>query len=375
MKPMKRASQRCGISQVARRELIWLIVSFVSLQAGLIAAIKYCLPALRDPVYAVRAGRLRERLVSASSSPFRIVMLGSSRTAFGFRGAMVEQQLQRVLHRPVVSCNLGCCGTAHLNELVILRRLLKDRLRPDLLLVEVVPPLLAGQPYAPREVDWLPPTRLDWNELADLEKYGPPLGNPRRDWLKAQPLPWYAHRFDILSWLSPQWVPVKLRSDWGEPGDPSGWTPHIAPDRSPAAYARGVERARKEYESFLAWFQISPASAGPLLDLLQLCRAERIPTALVLMPEGLPFRNLYPPFAWPKIDEFLAIAMREFTVPVINAREWIGDHEFSDSHHLLPEGAAQFTERLCRDALVPLYSASSGLQARTSLHDRGFLGE
>src|SRR5262249_50613612 len=151
---------------------------------------------------------------------------------------------------------------------------------------------------------------------AVLEKHGSSTANLRLDWLKSIPLPWYSRRFAILSWLAPQWVPPKFRYEYDRPADASGWGPHIVRDLSPAGYQRAVARTRGEYESFLAWFQISASSAGPLLDLLQLSRKEGIPTALLLMPEGSDFRNFYPPFAWPKVQEFLVAVMREFGVPV-----------------------------------------------------------
>jgi hypothetical protein len=342
----------------ARLELAWLVVSFVGFQIGLYIAVEYWLPQLRDPMYAVRAERLKKRLGETQTRPLSVVMLGSSRAAFGFRGGLVEERLQEAFGRPVVTCNMGCCGTAHLNELILLRRLLAKGVRPDLLMVEVTPPILAGQPHAPREPDWLSPIRFTWEEVNELEKYAPALTSPRREWLKAFPLPWYSRRFEILSWLSPQWVPSKFRSEWGNSDDPSGWSPHFVKDLSPAGHRLGVERARNEYFAFLAWFQITPASGGPLLDLLYLCRAEQIPAALVLMPEGTEFRNFYPSFAWPRVNDFLGLVKQEFSVPVINAREWIPDSGFSDSHHLLPEAATVFSEQLCREALVPLLSAN-----------------
>ena len=39
---------------------------------------------------------------------------------------------------------------------------------------------------------------------------------------------------------------------------------------------------------------------------------------------------------------------------MIDAREWVPDVGFSDGHHLLPAGATTFTDRLGREALIPL---------------------
>jgi hypothetical protein len=352
---MNRARPQTENRKRCRSELLWLVGVFVLLQAGLAAGVHVWLKELRDPIYFCRADRLQGRVDAENVAPLTIVMLGSSRTAFGFRGGLVESKLGRTIGRPVVTCNLGCCGTAHLNELIFLQRLLARGVHPDLLLVEVTPPMLAGQPYAPREVDWLQTSRFTWEELQVLQQYSAHPGDLQSEWLKSLPVPWYTRRFEILSWLSPQWVPVRNRIDWGTGGDDSGWGPHSVRDRSFASYQRAFARTRQEYESFLAWFQVSPSSAGPLLDLLQLCRAKQVHTALVLMPEGSDFRALYPPFAWPKIHEFLDVLFREFNVPVINAREWVTDSAFSDSHHLLPEGATTFTERLCRETLIPLF--------------------
>ena len=337
-----------------RADVLWTVVAFVLLDAGLAFSVHWWLPWLRDPLYAGRAGQFAERGQS-TPHPLTIVMLGSSRTAYGFRGGVAETRLRETTGRPVVTCNLGCCGTAHLNELVFLKRMLSEGLRPDLLLVEVTPPMLAGQPYAPREVDWLPTWRFTWDELSSFGRCGADIREVRREWLKSLPLPWYTRRFQILSWLAPEWIPSQLRINCGPAGDVSGWDPHVVRDHSLAAYQRALARTRGEYQSFLSWFQIAPATASPLLDLLQLCRKEQVHTALVLMPEGSDFRMLYPPFAWPKVEEFLSVVRREFGVPVINAREWMPDAAFSDSHHLLPDGATLFTERLCRDVLVPLF--------------------
>src|SRR5438552_11040791 len=106
-----------------RSDLLWLAAGFLFLQAGLALAVHFLRPALRDPIYFGRVAQFAERIQGAPS-PLSIVMLGSSRTAYGFRGGLVETALGSATARPVVICNLGCCGTAHLNELIFLKRLL-----------------------------------------------------------------------------------------------------------------------------------------------------------------------------------------------------------------------------------------------------------
>jgi hypothetical protein len=88
--------------------------------------------------------------------------------------------------------------------------------------------------------------------------------------------------------------------------------------------------------------------------LLELCRAERIPVALVLMPEGSDFRSWYSAGASGQVNAFLEGLCQEFGVALIDAREWLPDEGFCDSHHPVPEGAERFSARLGAEAIVPL---------------------
>ena len=54
---------------------------------GLAVAIETCWPILRDPDYVQKVTRLHQRL-AGPTQPATVVMLGSSRTAFGFDGAV-----------------------------------------------------------------------------------------------------------------------------------------------------------------------------------------------------------------------------------------------------------------------------------------------
>jgi hypothetical protein len=72
------------------------------------------------------------------------------------------------------------------------------------------------------------------------------------------------------------------------------------------------------------------------------------------MPEGPAFRSWYGPGAWPRVRGLVDGLGREFGARVIDARCWMPEDAFSDSHHLLPAPAAVFTARLGREAIAPL---------------------
>jgi hypothetical protein len=324
------------------------------------------LPVLRDPAFGYKFSGLCDRTVAPADPPPSVVMIGSSRTGFGLRGQLAEEQLGRELGRSVVVYNFGSPGAGPTLELVYLKRLLAAGVKPNLLLLEVLPPLLGGPGPVPMEAHWLAAQRFTHAELRLLEAYGFPPEVYRRDWWQARPLPWYGHRFALVSWASPQLLPYELRQDWGRGADDSGWIPVLYLNPGPDQHRQKVERVCREYTAYFQGFHLCESSCRAQRKLLQTCRRQGIPAALVLMPEGTEFRQLYPPGAWTEIETFLNCLRREFAVPIIDARHWIRDDDFIDSHHLLPQGAAAFTERLVRDEVLPLLrSQASARRANT----------
>ena len=89
-----------------------------------------------------------------------------------------------------------------------------------------------------------------------------------------------------------------------------------------------------------------------------------MPAALVLMPEGPSFRALYPARAWPEVRAWVGSLSARQAAPLVDARAWLPEEEFLDSHHLLPGGAARFTRRLGREFLLPLLRRCGGALAR-----------
>jgi hypothetical protein len=336
----------------SRSALLAALLAFVALQAGLAVAMEGWLPELRDPCYVYKAARLRRRITSARPRPLTVVMVGSSRTAFGLKGGAVEQRLGEELQTPVALYNFGLIGAGPLRELLTLRRLLADGIRPDLMLVEVHPCLLAGG--GPREVRQLMDGRVFRRELSFLTRHGAPGPELRRNWWLAEAVPWYAHRFAIVSRTVPTLLPWQLRQDLFWAADNSGSIESPLPPPTPEVRRRALDQARREYYAVLQDFHLGNGPTQAMREILEICKREHIGVALVWVPEGPVFRSWYSPQAEARTRRFLKECNRTYGVPLIDAREWVPEEEFSDSHHLRSPGARRFTERLAREALSPL---------------------
>jgi hypothetical protein len=339
-------------SRQARAELVWLLAGLAILNLGLAIAVECGLPEVRDPSYGYRLRRLNARRTSSSNGRPLVIMLGSSRTAFGFRAAEVSETLTRQTGRPLALFNFGIYGAGPITELLTFHRLRAAGVRPDLVLIEMTPAFLAGQQGAPREMERIAPARLSFRELPLLGPYTASSRNLQRGWWLAWSVPWYAHRYAILSRLAPAWLPFQLREDTWQHVDNSGSpAPYGGPELAPEGRVQATEGVRRQYAPYLSRFQLGAPACQALVDLLGRCRTDKIPAALVLMPEGTAFRSLYSSDAWLQIEGFLETLHREFGVPVIDARGWVADDGFSDSHHLLPDAALVFSARLGDEAV------------------------
>lgn len=325
---------------------------------------------LRDPMYADKIALLRARLCAAESRgtgrPFTVVMIGNSHTGFGFHARLLEDRLSEA-GRPAVAFNFGVPGAGPLTYLLYARRLFADGLRPDLLLVEGSPPALydrelqspgGGDPaVGSAEFLWLHGDRLWRDELDVLTRFdetGSATAKLRREWRESWQCPAYALRFPVLGRLAPSWVKWNLRMDYSRLTDDAGWGPPATEAVTPEQYRLGLAQARLEY----GWLGCPSGcrlggAARAFRALLAEARAAGVPAALVLMPEGHDFQHFYRPERWREAVGFLADVGREFDAPLIVARDWIPDEDFTDSHHLLRRGAALFTTRLAEE-LRPL---------------------
>jgi hypothetical protein len=180
-------------------------------------------------------------------------------------------------------------------------------------------------------------------QLVRLWPYFSEPGRKGRDWLVGRLAPWYALRaqvqFSAQQKVAPGTVlPVAL------PHDERGW--RLPEDLTPPKVAGYWGIACNLFTRSLHEFQLARGPSRALRDLLEVCRRERIPVVLVVMPESTTFRSWYSPEGQAGPRRLLAKLRERYGVEVIDATEWMPDGEFLDGHHLLPRGARAFTDRL-----------------------------
>lgn len=279
-------------SVAARQTLVWAAAGWVFAQLLLVAVVELLLTQVRDPEYAVRERRLLAHLAEGR----RVwLMLGSSRTQLGLQAARLGAATDR--QAPIVF-NFGMPGCGPLMQAVCFERLLARGVRPETLLVEVNPALLAWRDGEPLEERMLEGARLS---PAELSRVLPVCQQPRRVLAK-----W------LSTWLAPcrhRAAELRRVAGWGAVApldldaadylmDDYGWQLVPAPDN--AARRRALTKlAADQYDGALANFEPGRAQRKALERLLASCRRESIPAALVLMPEGTSFERLYGPRSEP----------------------------------------------------------------------------
>lgn len=337
-----------------RADLLWAAAGFALVQVALAIALEKRLP-VRDPDFAIKLDRLQARVQESPNRPLAVV-LGSSRTQMGLDAGWLNQGTGR----PWLTFNLGFEGCGPMMSRISLRRLSAAGIRPDLVVIEVVPAQLLVGNGCPIEERGLKGTRFRADEVSVLYPYSSQPWRLVTDWFRGRALPAIQHRADLVTWLSldrtPQGNPIES-GKWYV--DPSGWKP------GPAVYSleRAVDATHRTLNEFRAYFRdgrIAARQLALLRDLLTDCRRRQIPAALLLMPESTAFRNLYPDGLDHDLGVLLDGLRQEFgLLALIDARGWIGDNDFFDANHLTQVGARAFTDRFGREALRPLLNQST----------------
>jgi hypothetical protein len=337
---------------MAAATLGWAGLFFVCFQAaGNLALEKWPLE-VRDKEYAWTRDCIRTRLAERPGRPL-VVALGSSRMMMAFRPQSLPPCPTADGRQPVIA-NGAVLGAGPVLQLIVLRRLLADGIRPDWVLVECWP---RGWSQAGERAEsnvWI--ERLSWRDLRLVARYST---DPRRlygDWLQDRLLPCITHRTAVLKEYFPRALhPNVFREDrWRYGSDGTGWVAcpfGVTPDH----HSRLVARARREHQEILPHYQHSESADRALREMLTICREQGIAAALVVLPESEGIRACYPPEVSAEVHSYLKRIHREYRVPVIDAHAWLDDAaDYADGYHLLVRGADAFTRRLGREALQPL---------------------
>jgi hypothetical protein len=314
-----RALPRTSVRAKARRTLADAALILTALVAGIWTSAEVVRPEVGDPDYLARRDLLRERLKERPHDRLAIV-LGSSRTGLGF----VPESLPQ--HDGTLWFNLSHFGSGPVFLLATLDRLERDGIRPDLAIIELMPPFLV------EESARLVGTHLSLGEVIASAEYG---DGGLRGWY------FLRHRL-ILGNLKQALDPLGTI----EMPKPYGGPPLLYDAMEPARREALSQIEREKYGRCTRAMEVSPTADRALRDLLARCHERGIKPVLLLAPEAPSFRAVYGPDGSTRLDRYLASITAEHRVRLIDARDWLDEDDFFDSHHPIRRGAEEFTRRL-----------------------------
>jgi hypothetical protein len=324
--------------------LVWAVVWYVVAQLAL-ATVKDRWRPISSLNECWKWPRLRQLSTQEPERPL-VLMLGSSRACWAWK-AGTHDGMQTPDGRKPIFYNFGIPATGPICESLYLRQMLDEGIRPRLLLIEYLPPLMRApqRGFSSEEVfisgQWTPPRQL--------VRAAPYLIRPvrkGRQWVEARLAPWYAFRAQLgydIECLAFGKEPIFIPAV-----DESGWCLR-PPMLSAEERAVRLKATRDGYAAAMANFPLGAGPTKALRDLCELCRRERIPFVFVVMPECSDFRSWYSAETRAKTDGFLHDLSRSYSAEIVDANEWVADDEFEDGHHLTVRGAEEFTNRLRQD--------------------------
>jgi hypothetical protein len=304
----------------------------------------------------LRLRTLQKRLADNPGAPL-VLVLGSSRTMNGLSPAHMPLALDGNIPTPVVY-NFALPGSGSVRELMAFRRLRAAGITPDYLLLESWP-VLWPEDGAFAERHLIAEDELRWTDLTVLSRYLPGKLDFFARALKGNLVPLVSYRSRLLHAGAGCLLPHELDQglsreddDW-TCGDGTGWLPYRKIPADGAAQRREVNKGLLVAAPLLNPLRIAPDSDRALHELLDDCRAAGIKTALFLMPEHSECRRWYTPQTHIVVRDYLQRVSAAYAIPVFDARDWAPDEHFADFCHLMPCGAAPFSQRFAREVLRP----------------------
>ncbi len=335
----------------ARATVLSAASGLLALNVGLVVLLA-ARPDLRDPLFYGKQDRLEEQLARPVSNRITIVAIGSSRTANAFHPPTVEAAVTAATGRPCLAFNAAVLGRGPIFQPLHLQRLLDRGIRPDIVVVEIVPSLFAAPNGKPAEIGHLRPDRLTWKEIQEMGRLGYSDPEYRSEWRKSLYNPWFAFRFQLLGLFQPRWTPPQIVAEARAFPNRDGWQPYTD-SVTPESYRKGLTYARGGHFENLRNMDVGEAAVEALREVLAMCRHEGITAVVVLSPEGSEFRSWYGCTAKATTKMLKSIACEGTDGRVIDARDWLPDDAFADGHHMLYTAAPTYTKRLVKELIIP----------------------
>ncbi|VTS08674.1 hypothetical protein [Tuwongella immobilis] len=305
-------------------------------------------PSWRDPEYGRKVAVIQRMQRQFPERPM-IVLLGSSRVSMGLRTGVLEGDSafsRRCVEQGIVPpafVNASLIGSGPVMQLMMLRRLLEDGIRPAAVLAEVWSPFFGASPelqeehridllrLRPRELEWLPGYFSDPQKLADLE-------------LPMKLVPWYHQRVNLMTLMAPSMLPNLGRRDanW-RLMDAYGWVPGPKAVQSPAELQKQHAIAEKFYRRILEDWQPGDRAMTAQQSIFALCQEHQIPIRLMQLPESALVHAWTSPATEQRFTAQLAIWERDYGAKCQDFRTVMPGDVVPDGIHLTPEAAAQFT--------------------------------
>ncbi|HEY7427940.1 MAG TPA: hypothetical protein VH682_27150 [Gemmataceae bacterium] len=341
-----------------KRIVLWTLVCFAVSQLALSIYLEKRRPEVRDPLYGLRLSSLRAKWAESPSSPLFLI-LGSSRVKYSVWPTAMKIHGREGGPPPVVY-NFGVNGLGPIRELMYLRRLLADGVRPDWLLVEVWPPLWPEAGFFRESRMVVGEDDLRWRDVPFVCRYY------RKEWavlhygLRKWLLPISDYRGRLLEANANELLPRAQADETAQhvrdwlPEDGTGWFPLPWGAATAEGRQRAIEHGAEEMKPLVDPLKIDPRSDSSLRELLAECRRHNIKAALILMPEHSRTRGWYPPQALALMQQYLARLKQDYPVPIVDTRRWAPDKDFADYCHMDTGGVPAFSERLGREVVQPL---------------------
>lgn len=336
----------------ARASVLLGGLTFALFSLALSAAVETVKPEWRDPEYGHRLSRVYQWQGESRDRPL-VVVLGSSRAQMGV--SPVAMGFPDEPGQPLV-LNFGYRGGGSLGSWLQGQRLLDDGVQPRAILFVLA---TIESKTNTLTVDQLPGWKSRYT-AADLRHLSGFIDDLDRGWHQlavARVNPWIVRREVLAAHALPDWQPpiVRYQQEGWRRMDRYGYTPF--PEELLTDSLRQVEVARHLGDATeINTRPVSGLVSCALGEMAKRCRAEGIALAVAWAPESPAYRGVYTPAGWAYNDAY-SRELRAQGVRVFPAPEHLEDSDFADGVHLLPAGAAKYSQWLADTQLRPWLAA------------------